>query len=183
MIVSSPMDEWELRNLMYTSQLENKGAFVIRYPRGNGVKVEWQSEMKEIEIGTARYLRKGENIAVISLGHVGNMVDDVCSEYQNKGINLGHIDLRFVKPIDKNLLKDVFENYDHIITIEDGCIQGGMGSAVLELMAELNIFKPITRLGIPDEFVEHGTQNELHNLCGYDKLGLESAIEKVLVKA
>lgn len=183
MIISSPMDEWELRNLMYTSQLENQGAFVIRYPRGNGVKVNWQSEMKEIKIGTARYLSKGEKVVVISLGHVGNMVEDVCKSYREQGVELGHVDLRFVKPLDKTLLLEVFNHYDSVITIEDGCIQGGMGSALLEFMAENNCLKPMTRLGVPDEFIEHGTQNELHKVCGYDQSGLEKAINKVLVNA
>ncbi|MGB0868058.1 MAG: 1-deoxy-D-xylulose-5-phosphate synthase [Flavobacteriales bacterium] len=183
MIISSPMDEWELRNLMYTSQLENQGPFVIRYPRGNGVKVDWQSEMKQIEIGTSRYLRQGNQVAVISLGHVGNMVETVCNEFSERGIELGHVDLRFVKPLDKKLLLEVFNKYDQIITIEDGCIQGGMGSALLEFMAENNCLTPITRLGIPDEFIEHGTQNELHKVCGYDKDTLIKTIEKSLVKA
>lgn len=183
MIISSPMDEWELRNLMYTSQLENQGPFVIRYPRGNGVKVDWQSEMKQIEIGTSRYLRQGNQVAVISLGHVGNMVESVCNAYSEKGIELGHVDLRFVKPLDKKLLLEVFNKYDQIITIEDGCIQGGMGSALLEFMAENNCLTPITRLGIPDEFIEHGTQNELHKVCGYDRDTLIQTIEESLVKA
>ncbi len=181
MVISAPMDEWELRNLMYTSQLENQGPFVIRYPRGTGVKVDWQSEMKPIEIGTSRYLRKGEKIAVISLGHVGNMVDDVCESFKEKGVELGHVDLRFVKPLDKTLLLEVFNHYDSIITIEDGCIQGGMGSALLEFMADNNCLKPIKRLGIPDEFIEHGTQGELHNVCGYDRVGLEDTINNLLV--
>ena len=183
MTISAPMDEWELRNLMYTSQLENQGPFVIRYPRGNGVKVDWQSEMKEVKIGTSRYLRKGDKIAVISLGHVGNMVVDVCESFKDQGIELGHVDLRFVKPLDKTLLLEVFNHYDSIITIEDGCIQGGMGSALLEFMAENNCLKPMVRLGIPDEFIEHGTQGELHQACGYDRESLEQTIHKVLVKA
>ncbi len=183
MTISAPMDEWELRNLMYTSQLENQGPFVIRYPRGNGVKVDWQSEMKEVKIGTSRYLRKGDKIAVISLGHVGNMVVDVCESFKAQGIELGHVDLRFVKPLDKTLLLEVFNHYDSIITIEDGCVQGGMGSALLEFMAENNCLKPMVRLGIPDEFIEHGTQGELHQACGYDRESLEQTIHKVLVKA
>lgn len=182
MIISAPMDEWELRDLMYTAQLENQGPFVIRYPRGNGVKVDWQSEMKAIEVGTSRYLRKGDKVAVISLGHVGNMVDEVCESFKVQGVKLGHVDLRFVKPLDKTLLLEVFNHYDSIITIEDGCIQGGMGSALLEFMAENNCLKPMIRLGIPDEFIEHGTQAELHNVCGYDQEALEQAINKVLVE-
>jgi len=183
MTISAPMDEWELRNLMYTSQLENQGPFVIRYPRGNGVKVDWQSEMKEVKIGTSRYLKKGDKIAVISLGHVGNMVVDVCESFKAQGIELGHVDLRFVKPLDKTLLLEVFNHYDSIITIEDGCVQGGMGSALLEFMAENNCLKPMVRLGIPDEFIEHGTQGELHQACGYDRESLEQTIHKVLLKA
>lgn len=182
MTISAPMDEWELRNLMYTAQLENQGPFVIRYPRGNGVKVDWQSDMKAVEVGTSRYLRKGDKVAVISLGHVGNMVDKVCESYKEQGVELGHVDLRFVKPLDKTLLLEVFNHYDSIITIEDGCVQGGMGSALLEFMAENNCLKPMIRLGIPDEFIEHGTQAELHNVCGYDKEALEQAINKVLVE-
>ncbi len=177
MVISAPMDEWELRNLMYTSQLENQGAFVIRYPRGNGVHAEWQNEMTEIPVGKGRCLTDGDEVAILSLGHVGNMVQEVCEELKSKGTSVGHYDMRFVKPIDENLLHQVCRTYKKIVTIEDGCLQGGMGSAVLEFMADNGYAVPVKRLGIPDKFIEHGTQAQLYTECGYDRDSLMQVIE------
>ncbi len=178
MIISAPMDEWELRNLMYTSQLENQGPFVIRYPRGKGVHVDWKNDMVELPIGKGRCLTEGDEIAVLSIGHVGNMVQDACAELLGKGTKVGHYDMRFVKPIDENLLHQVCRKYKKIITIEDGCLQGGMGSALLEFMADNGYAIPVKRLGIPDKFIEHGTQQQLYKECGYDKADLMEVIEK-----
>jgi 1-deoxy-D-xylulose-5-phosphate synthase len=178
--VSSPMDEPELRNLMYTSQLENQGTFVIRYPRGTGSTVDWQTPMVEIPIGKSRELRKGDDILILSFGPLGTMVSDVCDSFSQEGVNLGHIDLRFVKPLDTELLKEACGRYKKVITIEDGCLMGGVGSAVLEFMAENNCMLPVKRLGIPDEFIEHGTQQELYKECGYDRESLEKAIKEWL---
>lgn len=179
MIISAPMNEEELRNLMYTAQEKNHGAFSIRYPRGKGVMPEWKTEFKSIEIGTGRKLRSGKDIAILSFGHVGNYASEICDEYDREGFHVAHYDLRFAKPLDKKLLCEVFENYSHIITIEDGCITGGVGSAVIEFMADHQYQASVYRLGIPDEFIEHGPQLQLHADCGYDKESIRLTIEKI----
>ncbi len=169
MIVSAPMNESELRDLMYTSQLENtKNPFVIRYPRGEGVKAEWKTEMKEIKIGTGRKLKDGEEIAILSFGHPGNFAASAIRDVKPEGINPAHYDMRFVKPLDEKMLHEVFKNYSKIITVEDGTVKGGFGSAVLEFMAEHNYNANVKILGIPDKIVEHGTQKELYNEVGID---------------
>ncbi|MCT4666116.1 MAG: 1-deoxy-D-xylulose-5-phosphate synthase [Flavobacteriales bacterium] len=183
MIISAPMNEEELRNLMYTAQLPDQGTFVIRYPRGTGVMVDWKTPMKEIPIGKSRELRKGDEILILSLGHVGNMVAEVCNEMAEENIELGHIDLRFVKPLDTELLHKAFKEYKKVITIEDGTIMGGMGSAILEFMAENDCLLPLKRLGIPDEFIEHGTQTELYAECNYDAPALKKAVLSMMGKA
>ncbi len=184
MIISAPMDEWELRNMMFTSQMENKGPFVIRYPRGKGVHVNWKNEMKEIPVGKGRCLTEGNEVAILSLGHVGNMVQEACSELKDKGTTVGHYDMRFAKPLDEQLLHIICRKYKKIVTIEDGCIQGGMGSAILEFMSDNGYAIPVKRLGIPDQFIEHGTQQQLYKECGYDKDSLMQVIESYsLVKS
>jgi 1-deoxy-D-xylulose-5-phosphate synthase len=182
MIISAPMNEEELRNLMFTAQEKTHGPFTIRYPRGKGVMPEWKTEFKSIEIGTGRKLRTGKNIAILSFGHVGNYASEVCNEYDKEGMHIGHYDLRFAKPLDQKMLHDVFQNYDHIITIEDGCISGGVGSSVLEFMADNQYNASVYRLGIPDEFIEHGPQIQLQADCGYDKESLKNKIEDVKSK-
>lgn len=177
LIVSAPMNEQELRNLMYTAQLEGKGPFAIRYPRGKGVMVDWKTPFEELQIGKGRLLREGEDIAVISFGHVGNYVSEVAEELSKEGLEVGHIDLRFVKPLDEDLLHQTLKNYDKIITVEDGALQGGMGSAVLEFMADHGYSNAVKRLGIPDRLVEHGTQPQLHHECGYDQVGISEAVK------
>lgn len=172
MIVSAPMNEEELRNLMYTSQLENKGPFSIRYPRGKGVMPEWKTEFKEIEIGKGRKIRDGKDIAILSIGHVGNVVKEASKELAKKQIDVAHYDMRFVKPIDEEILHEVGKNYKYIITVEDGAIVGGFGSAVLEFMSD-NSYNPIVkRLGVPDRFIDHGTPQELYKECGFDIEGI-----------
>lgn len=169
MIVSAPMNESELRDLMYTSQLEKiKNPFVIRYPRGEGVKAEWKTEMKEITIGTGRKLKDGDEIAILSYGHPGNFAAAAIREVKSEGINPAHYDMRFVKPLDEKMLHEVFKNYSKIITVEDGTVKGGFGSAILEFMAEHNYNASVKILGIPDTIIEHGTLKELYNEIGID---------------
>jgi 1-deoxy-D-xylulose-5-phosphate synthase len=169
MVVSSPMNEAELRDLMYTSQLEsNKFPFVIRYPRGEGVMPEWQTEMKEIQIGKGRKLKDGKDIAILSFGHPGNFAAAAIRNLRTEGITPAHYDLRFVKPLDEEMLHEVFTNFNKIITVEDGTVVGGAGSAILEFMAEHHYTATVKILGIPDRIVEHGSQKELHRECNYD---------------
>jgi 1-deoxy-D-xylulose-5-phosphate synthase len=169
MIVSAPMNEQELRNLMYTAQLETtKNPFVIRYPRGEGVMPEWKTPFEEITIGKGRKLREGKDLLFLSVGHPGNFVKSALVELKMHGITAGHYDMRFVKPIDEELLHEACKNYGKIITIEDGTVVGGFGSAVLEFMATHQYRNEVKILGIPDRIVEHGTLKELHAECGYD---------------
>lgn len=181
MIVASPMNEEELRNLMYTAQQENMGPFTIRYPRGNGVMPDWKRSFKTLEIGKGRKIADGEDVAILSIGHVGNFAVDACVELNSEGIYPAHYDLRFVKPLDAAMLHDVFTRYQNIITIEDGCLQGGMGSAVLEFMADHNYKCNVVRLGIPDQFIEHGEQPELWEICGYDTNAIITTVKKFAV--
>ena len=169
MIISAPMNEEELRNLMYTAQLDEITLpFSIRYPRGNGVMTDWKKPFTKIEIGRGRKIKDGNDIAILSIGHPGNFAVTACSELEKQGISCAHYDIRFVKPLDETLLHEVFKNHTKVITVEDGCIVGGMGSAILEFMAEHNYNAQIKRLGIPDEVIEHGEQKELYSECGFD---------------
>jgi 1-deoxy-D-xylulose-5-phosphate synthase len=180
-IVSAPMNESELRNLMYTAQLPRKEkAFSIRYPRGKGVMVNWRTPMQEVEIGRGRKLRDGEEIVLLTIGHIGNYAVEVCNRMAKKNLSVGHYDMRFVKPIDEDILHEVFTNYKKVITVEDGCIPGGFGSAVLEFMADNNYTAEVRRMGIPDRIVEHGEQSELHRECGFDADGIERAVIEML---
>ncbi|HYK43959.1 MAG TPA: 1-deoxy-D-xylulose-5-phosphate synthase [Parafilimonas sp.] len=182
MIVSAPMNESELRNLMYTAQLESlQNPFVIRYPRGEGVMSEWKTPFREIKIGTGRKLKDGEGIAILSFGHPGNFATAAIRELKTEGINPAHYDLRFVKPIDEELLHEVFREFDKVITVEDGTVVGGFGSAVLEFMNENNYSAQIKMLGIPDRIIEHGSPKELHHECGYDAAAIAEAV-RLMVK-
>ena len=174
--IASPMDEHELRNLMYTAQLPNKGTFVIRYPRGNGVCPNWRSPFEEITVGTGRCLRAGTDVAVITLGPIGNDVAKLLDEMQGTK-QVAHYDLRFVKPLDENLLQDIGCKFNKIITIEDGVRNGGMGSAVLEWMSDHGFRPQIVRMGLPDAFVEHGSVAELRQLVGLDADSIRKEIE------
>lgn len=176
--ICSPLNEEELRNMMYTSQLENKGPFVIRYPRGNGVMTDWQKPFKELQIGKSQIIRKGKDIAVISVGHIGNYVIKISEKLEEKeNISIAHYDARFIKPIDEELLHHVFQNFQNIITIEDGVLAGGFGSSILEFKSENNYTSNVIRLGIEDKFIEHGTVNQLHKECGLDS---ESIYKKIV---
>jgi 1-deoxy-D-xylulose-5-phosphate synthase len=180
MVVSAPMNEEELRNLMYTAQLENKGPFSIRYPRGNGVMTDWKTPFKEIKVGTGRKVCSGEDIAILSIGHPGNFAQEAIALMKESGISIAHYDLRFVKPLDAVLLHEVFTKFKKVITIEDGCLMGGFGSAIIEFMVDQKYNSEIVRLGIPDEYVHHGTQEELWEVCGFDAKAIVKAIEKML---
>ena len=181
MIVSAPMNEVELRNLMFTAQLpRSEKSFSIRYPRGQGVMPIWQEPFQEIEIGKGRLLRDGNELAILTIGHIGNYATGVCEKFEKMGVSIAHYDMRFVKPIDADLLHQVFKKYDKIITVEDGCIQGGFGSAVLEFMADNQYSAHIKRLGIPDKIIEHGEQHELHKECNFDEEGIGKAVEALL---
>ena len=183
MTVSAPMNEEELRNLMYTAQQENMGAFVIRYPRGNGVMTDWKKPMKAIPVGKGRKIRDGKDIAILSIGHIGNLAIDACTNLAKQGIDAAHYDMRFAKPIDEMLLHEVFSKFDKVITVEDGCIVGGMGSAVVEFMSSNGYMAHVKRLGIPDSFVDHGEQKELYAECGYDAQGIfNCAVELIAEK-
>jgi 1-deoxy-D-xylulose-5-phosphate synthase len=177
MVVSAPMNEEELRNLMYTAQLpENAGPFSIRYPRGNGVMIDWKTPFQKIIIGQGRRIQTGDDIAILSIGHIGNEAVKACRKLEEKGLKPAHYDMRFAKPIDENLLHEVFSRFSKVITVEDGCVMGGMGSAVLEFMADNNYAAQIKRLGIPDKFIEHGDQKELYIECGYDADSIVKAV-------
>jgi 1-deoxy-D-xylulose-5-phosphate synthase len=181
MIVSSPMNEEELRNLMYTAQLETTNLpFVIRYPRGEGVMPEWQTPLKEIPIGKGRRLKEGEELAILSFGHPGNFAAAAIRELRTDGITPGHYDLRFVKPLDEEMLHEVFSRYNKIITVEDGTIVGGVGSAILEFMAKNHYQASVCMLGIPDRIVEHGSQKELHRECSYDTKAIVDAAREMM---
>jgi len=179
MVVSAPMNEEELRNLMFTAQQENMGPFSIRYPRGTGVMPEWKRPLKAIKVGTGRKICDGEEVAILSIGHIGNEAVSACKELNAEGIHPAHYDIRFVKPLDEKLLHEVFKNYQKVITVEDGCIQGGMGSAVLEFMADHGYAAQVIRLGIPDSYVEHGEQPELWAECGYDAASISKTVRKL----
>ncbi|QEC54093.1 1-deoxy-D-xylulose-5-phosphate synthase [Anseongella ginsenosidimutans] len=173
MIVAAPMNEEELRNLMYTAQLDQvKGPFVIRYPRGKGVMADWQKPLKEIAVGKGRKISDGDEVAILSIGHVGNFAGEAIGLLEQEGIRPAHYDMRFVKPLDETLLHEVFKEFKKVVTVEDGCIMGGMGSAILEFMADHNYQAQVVRLGIPDKVVEHGEQAELYEECHYDAAGI-----------
>ncbi len=182
MTVSAPMNEEELRNLMYTAQLENKGPFVIRYPRGNGVMVDWRRPFKEIPIGKGRKICDGEEVALLTIGAIGNEAAKAIAALNQEGYNPAHYDLRFVKPLDETLLHEVFGKFKNVITIEDGCLEGGMGSAILEFMADNNYKANIIRLGIPDQFIEHGEQPELWAECGYDADAIATKVKELSLR-
>lgn len=168
MVVAAPMNEEELRNLMYTAQLPNQGPFSIRYPRGNGVMTEWKTPFKEIKIGQGRKVTAGDDIAILTVGHPGNFAQEAIDKLKGTGVSIAHYDMRFVKPLDTLLLHEIFTKFKKVITIEDGCLMGGFGSAILEFMVDQKYQAEVIRLGIPDEYIHHGTQEELWADCGFD---------------
>ncbi len=181
MVISAPMNEAELRKLMYTAQLdENQLPFVIRYPRGQGVMPEWRTTFEKIEIGTGRMIQDGEEVAILTIGHPGNFAVKACQQLKTEGFSPAHYDMRFAKPLDEKLLHQIANRFSKIITVEDGTIVGGFGSAVLEFMAENNYSPEVKMLGIPDRLVEHGKPEELHHECGYDAKGIADAVKEIV---
>lgn len=177
LIISAPMNEKELRNLMYTAQLEKTNyPFVIRYPRGEGVMPEWKTPFEEIEIGRGRKLKDGRDVAILSFGHPGNFAQAAIRELRTEGTDPAHYDMRFAKPLDEELLHEVFSKFDKIVTVEDGTVVGGFGSAILEFMNQNNYKADVKILGIPDRIVEHGTLKELHSECAYDAKSIANAV-------
>jgi len=180
MIVSAPMNESELRDLMYTAQLEStKNPFVIRYPRGQGVKADWKTPMKEIKIGTGRKLKDGEEIAILSFGHPGNFAAEAIRDVKSEGLNPAHYDIRFVKPLDEELLHEVFKKYSKIITVEDGTVVGGFGSAILEFMNSNDYKTEVKILGIPDQVIEHASQKQQQGEVGINAAHIADAIREI----
>lgn len=179
MVVAAPMNEEELRNLMYTAQLPNQGPFSIRYPRGNGVMTEWKTPFKEIRIGEGRKVTAGEDIAILTIGHPGNFAQKAIAALKGAGVSIAHYDMRFVKPLDTLLLHEVFSKFNKVLTVEDGCLMGGFGSAVLEFMVDQKYQAEVVRLGIPDEYIHHGTQEELWADCGFDTQSIIETISSI----
>ena len=181
MVVSAPMNESELRNLMYTAQLDStSNPFVIRYPRGEGVMPQWRTPFEEIKIGKGRKLKDGRDLAILSFGHPGNFAAAAIRELRTEGIDPGHYDMRFAKPLDEELLHEIFARYERVLTVEDGAINGGFGSAVLEFMAANNYSAKVRVLGIPDRIVEHGTLKDLHRECGFDSKGIVESVREMM---
>lgn len=180
MVIAAPMDEEELRNMMFTAQLPRDTAFTIRYPRGEGVMPEWRTPMHELEVGKGRIIREGDDVAILTLGHIGNYAVEACQKLAEEGVFPAHYDMRFAKPVDEAMLDEVFGKFDKVITVEDGCLMGGFGSTVLEYMADKGYSAKVIRLGIPDSVIEHGTQLELHRECGFDPDGIAQTVRKIL---
>ena len=175
--IASPMNEHELRKLMYTAQLPEQGPFAIRYPRGRGVLVDWQCPLEEIQVGKGRKLKEGKDIAVLTLGPIGNEATKAIASAEAKsGKTIAHYDLRFLKPLDEEILDEIGQNYQFIVTVEDGVLKGGMGSAILEYMADHGYTPNVRRIGIPDNFVQHGTPQELYRICGMDATSIENTL-------
>ncbi len=174
--ICSPMNEEELRNMMYTAQLEGMGPFAIRYPRGRGIKHQWKTPFSVLPVGKGQTIREGKDLAIISIGHIGNLALEACDQLSEKGIEAALYDIRFLKPIDEELLHEIFKRFNKVITIEDGCIIGGLGSAITEFASDHGYHDvSIRRLGIPDRFIEQGTLEELHHECGIDTEGIRNA--------
>jgi len=176
MTIAAPMNEEELRNMMFTAQLPESGTFSIRYPRGRGVMPEWKTSFKKLETGKGEEVRKGKDIAILSIGHPGNFVIEACKELSSKGIEAAHYNMRFLKPIDEDILHEVFKKFDKVITVEDGTVIGGLGSAAIEFKNDNGYKATVKRLGVPDKFIEQGTPEELMRLCGYDTMGIVNAV-------
>lgn len=179
LVVSAPMNEEELRNLMF-SGAEHRAPYAIRYPRGQGVMPDWRTPLRKIPTGQGRIITEGNDIAVLSIGHIGNYVLDNAEKFDALGLSVAHYDMRFVKPLDDSLLHEVFGKFNKVITVEDGCLMGGFGSAVLEWMMDHDYQARVKRLGIPDKVVEHGEQIELHHECGFDASGILQTVKDMM---
>ncbi|MBE0654023.1 MAG: 1-deoxy-D-xylulose-5-phosphate synthase, partial [Bacteroidales bacterium] len=182
MIVSAPMDELELRNLMYTAQLREHGPFSIRYPRGRGLNPEWKKPFREIPIGKGRVLKEGTDLAILTIGYAGILAGEAIKELERENYSIAHYDMRFVKPLDEELLHRIFKVFKNVLTIEDGVLQGGFGSAVIEFMCDNAYTSTVQRLGIPDKFIDQGTQRELYRECGFDPDGIANHVKSMVKK-
>jgi len=184
MILFSPMNEKELRNIMFTVSQDEfkdlKSCISIRYPRGEGVMPNWKTAFEKLEIGKGRKIKDGSTVAILTLGHIGNYAVETCQILEKEGIYPAHYDMRFVKPLDEGMLHEIFQHYDKVVTVEDGCVQGGFGSAVAEFMIDHGYISQLKRLGIPDKVIEHGEQIELHKECGFDPEGIADAVRIIL---
>jgi 1-deoxy-D-xylulose-5-phosphate synthase len=180
MVVAAPMDEIELRNMMYTAQLAKYGPFSIRYPRGQGTKIDWRKPFKEIVPGEARKITDGDDLAILSIGYTGNLVQEALDKLRNTHVSIAHYDMRYAKPLDTQCLNSIFTKFDKVITVEDGTIIGGFGSAVIEFMCDNGFTTNVKRLGIPDRFIDHGTQHELYKECGYEPDSIIAAIRTMV---
>ena len=180
MVIAAPMDENDLRNMMYTAQLKDHGPFSIRYPRGRGIIPNWKKQYTEIPVGKGRQLSEGNDVAILSIGYAGILVIDAIKMMKNNGISIAHYDMRFIKPLDEELLHDIFKRFDLVLTVEDGVLSGGFGSAILEFINDHHYPVTLKRLGIPDKFIEHGTRQELFRLCGFDPESIASAVKEML---
>lgn len=170
--------------MMYTAQLSSfqsgKQAMTIRYPRGTGVMPQWKTPFEEIEIGRGRMIRPGKDVAILSFGPLGNFASQACDILGQQGISVALYDMRFAKPLDELLLHDIFASYDRIVTLEDGCLQGGFGSAVLEFMVDNGYSSLVKRIGVPDAIIEHGEPQELYHECGMDASGIAISIKELV---
>ncbi|MBR6691187.1 MAG: 1-deoxy-D-xylulose-5-phosphate synthase [Bacteroidaceae bacterium] len=175
--ISSPYDEHELRRLMFTAVQPGNGVFVIRYPRGKGSIIDWRCPLETVEVGTGRRMKQGKDVAFLTIGPIGKKMEQVIAEADKQGVSVAHYDMRFLKPIDEKILREVGENFKYVVTLEDGTVKGGLGSAVLEFMAENGYAPHVEVMGIPDEFVEHGTPEELYRICRMDA---ESVLQTIL---
>ena len=180
LIVSAPMHEHNLRDIMYTAQKTNTGPFAIRYPRGKGVKIDWKSTLKEVKIGKAEKINEGTEVAILSIGHPGNFIVEAQEQFNKLSISVAHWNMIFIKPLDTEVLDNVFKKYDKVITIEDGCLQGGFGSAIIEYMSDNGYNSKVKRLGIKDNFVNHGSQDELYRDCGIDVQAVVEAVKELV---
>ncbi len=183
MIVAAPMNEPELRNMMYSAQLDEVNMpYSIRYPRGRGVTLDWRTPFEKIEIGTGRMVNEGEDVAILSIGHHGNYAQAAIQELNAQGIYPAHYDMRFVKPLDERLLHEIFSKFKRVITVENGTIKGGFGSAVVEFMVDQGYHSRVKRLGVPDRFIEHGTQDQLYDECGFGKQGIKDSVLEMIAQ-
>ena len=180
LVIASPLDEHDLRNLMFTGY-KYDGPFVIRYPRGKGVLIDWRNEMKQLPVGKGRKLREGADLAILSIGAIGNDVRKAIEIVAEKGISIAHYDMIYLKPIDESLLHEVGQKFSKVITVENGVIQGGLGSAVLEFMSDNGYMPQVKRIGIPDKFIEHGSVPELNRLCGMDTESIAECIRSFVL--
>lgn len=182
--IASPYDEHELRRLMYTAQQSDRGPFAIRYPRGRGSLVDWKCPLEEIPVGKARILKGGTDLAVITLGPIGHAAETAIQETEAAtGHSIAHIDLRFLKPLDEDVLHRIGQQFTQVVTVEDGCLKGGMGSALLEFFADHDYHPQVKRIGLPDRFVQHGPVNDLHHLCGMDAAGIQEVLKTCLTNS